>query len=813
MNISQFTLKSIVVFTFSFFVLNCFSQSVGCTNSDFEIGDFTNWTGQIGVNAPIASSNPGMDIAPINSATNIGRQVIMTGNGMDPNTGGNVPTVAPGSIYSARLGNSSTGKQTEKLRYQFSITPQSSLIIYKYAVILQDPTTGVLHEPEEKPRFEARLLDQNGNNIPCTYYLVIAGTGTSNFNSSSNQVRYQNWQTIGIDATAYIGQTLTLEFSTEDCTQGAHFGYAYVDASCAPFAIDSRYCVNTNGVNTAILSAPVGFASYLWSNGATTNTTSFPNPTMGQVVTCQITSVNGCVATLNATLTPSNITANFLDSSVCDGNPLVLDNTSTITNGIISSYSWASSDGFTSSTIDFNHTFPNVGTYTITLTATTDIGCTDNIVKTITINSIPNANINMPNNCVGDQVVLESSSTNSDGSPMTHTWLVNGQQSYTGDTIPISFPSSGPVDLFLTSTSQFGCIDTVSSSIIIYENPTANFSFIERCINNFVPFTNLSTPNTSNASYEWFLDGVNAANTFETTTLVTSAGVHTMSLIAREIQDGFTCDDTLTLTFIAHDVPTIDFIVDSTKCEDIEFEIASATTVTTNESLTYSWTQAGNVLSIDSNFTYVFNNQGTFPITLDAVTSFGCTASRTFNMYISPTPPAPILAVSTPDCPGDEIQFTSQSEPNSIITWSGPNNFLSTDANFTMPFELNDIGQYSAFIVSQYGCISAPSEVNPTIVNLYNFNEFEFPNVITANNDGVNDILDLHAYFQTCDKYKIFIFNRWGHLIYEQTETSSQFMGDTQNGKELEEGVYFYKMEYESPLDSGTKNGFIHIVK
>jgi gliding motility-associated-like protein len=130
-----------------------------------------------------------------------------------------------------------------------------------------------------------------------------------------------------------------------------------------------------------------------------------------------------------------------------------------------------------------------------------------------------------------------------------------------------------------------------------------------------------------------------------------------------------------------------------------------------------------------------------------------------------------------------------------------------------MPFELNDIGQYSAFIISQFGCISAPSTVNPTIANLYNFNEFEFPNVITANDDGINDILDLHSYFQTCDKYKIYIFNRWGNLIYEQTETSSQFIGDTQNGKELIEGVYFYKMDYESPLDSGTKTGFIHVVK
>jgi gliding motility-associated-like protein len=809
MSISKIIQKSIAILSLTFTVNSAFTQNVACTNSDFEQGNFTNWTGQTGTCCPIITGTNGLSTAAMNANHGVGRHVIMS-NGTDVNACNNIPRVAPGSIYSARLGNSDDGEEAEKLRYQFTITPQSSLIIYKYAVIMEDPG----HSADEQPRFEARLIDQNGNDIPCTYYLVVAGSGTSGFSTcNSSGAKYKNWQTIGVDASAYLGQTVTLEFSTGDCQQGAHYGYAYVDAGCAPFAIDSRYCVNTNGTNTAVLTAPAGFSSYLWSNGATTNTTSFPNPTMGQVVTCNITSANGCVAVLQATLTPSNITANFSDSSVCAGAPLVLENTSTITNGVISSYSWSSSDGFTSNSSVFNHAFPNAGTYTITLSATSDLGCTDNVVRTVTINTIPNASINMPNNCVGDQVLLITSSTNGDGSPMTHNWLVNGQQSYVGDSVPVSFPSSGTVNLFLTSTSQFGCVDTVSSSIIIYENPNSNFSFIERCINNFVPFTNLSTPNTSNASYEWILDGVNAANTFETTTLVTEAGEHSMTLIAREIQDGFTCDDTLSLTFIAHDNPTIDFIVDSTLCEDIEFEIASATTVSTGESLTYSWSQAGNIISTDSSFTYIFNDQGTYPITLDAVTSFGCTASRTFNMYISPTPPAPILAVTTPDCPGDEIQFTSQSEANSTITWSGPNEFFSNEANFTMPFELNDIGQYSAFIISQFGCVSALSSVNPTIVNLYNFNEFEFPNVITANNDGINDVLDLHSYFQTCDKYKIYIFNRWGHLIYEQTETSSQFIGDTQKGKELEEGVYFYKMEYESPLDSGTKNGFIHVVK
>ncbi len=344
MNISKILQKSVFILSITFSVNSVFTQNVACTNSDFEQGNFTNWTGQTGVCCPINTPTNGLITAPNNSATNLGRHVIMTGTGTDPNTCNQVPTVAPGSIYSARLGNSSTGAQAEKLRYNFTITPQSSLIIYKYAVIMEDPD----HTPADQPRFEVRLIDQNGVDIPCTYYLVVAGSGTSGFSTcNSSGTKYKNWQTVGVDASAYLGQTVTLEFSTGDCEQTAHFGNAYVDAGCAPFAIDSRYCVNTNGVNAAILTAPAGFASYLWSNGATTTTTSFPNPTMGQVVTCNITSENGCVATLTATLTPSNVTANFSDSSVCAGFPLVLENTSTISNGVISSYSWASSDGFT----------------------------------------------------------------------------------------------------------------------------------------------------------------------------------------------------------------------------------------------------------------------------------------------------------------------------------------------------------------------------------------------------------------------------------------------------------------------------------
>ncbi|MES2629208.1 MAG: PKD domain-containing protein, partial [Bacteroidota bacterium] len=56
---------------------------------------------------------------------------------------------------------------------------------------------------------------------------------------------------------------------TKDCSQDGHFGYAYLDAECQPLIIqrDSNLLCNPDTVH---LSAPSGFAGYLWSTGETT---------------------------------------------------------------------------------------------------------------------------------------------------------------------------------------------------------------------------------------------------------------------------------------------------------------------------------------------------------------------------------------------------------------------------------------------------------------------------------------------------------------------------------------------------------------
>ena len=799
----------IKILLITFFLVNLiplFSQT-GCTNSDFETGTFQNWTGQTGSCCGINTPTNGLATAPMNSPANIGQHVIMSGNGIDPNSCGQIPVVAPGSTYSARLGNSDSFYGAERLRYTFSITPTNTLIIYKYAVVLEDAG----HPASDQPRFEAKLLNQNGQTIPCTYYYVAAGPGSGFQNCGG--IQYKTWTTIGVDVTPYIGQTVTLDFATGDCGQGAHFGYAYVDASCAPFVIDSRYCEVQNGLNVAVLSAPAGFQSYQWSNGGTGPITTVVNPQQGQVITCQITSVNGCIANLQATLTPSDAEASFIPESVCAGDTVNLVNTSVFDNAIQDSIHWTSSDGYTSTALNFEHVFSSPGTYQIELFVESDAGCVDSINQTITVFDIPVADISSTDACVGQNTLITSSSTIADNSALTNLWSYNGN-TFNGSSIPLPTNSADTISVQLISTSQNNCSDTITESFIIYNNPIADYTYNEVCAGVPMTFNEVSTFYASQNSFSWLYNNQEVATTADLTYTFPSSGNNSVTLIVQDNYSTVSCSDTITQTFLVHGIPVISYSGDTTQCEDLPFTFTNNSSNPTGESMNYEWLINNNVVATTPNLTYTINDAGIYPINLSATSSFGCENDTIFNMYIYPTPEEPILSATTPICPGDPITFNAEAEANSTISWSGPQNFEQNSFSFTMPIDIDQMGFYSAFITSQYGCISDTANVLASILYIYDFDDFEFPNIITANNDGINDELNLYEYFKTCEEYTLYIYNRWGNKVFEQTLYSPQFRGETMTGDMLEEGVYFYKLVVrDAEEDKSVKHGYIHVVK
>jgi gliding motility-associated-like protein len=318
----------------------------------------------------------------------------------DPYTENKLKLIPPGHKYSVRLGNHSTGAEAEGLSYTLTVDANNSLFIYKFAVVLEDPS----HSEPEQPRFQIRVKDQNDQIIDeCTEYTVVAAASIPNF-QSVGEIRWRDWTTVGLDLSPYIGQTVTIELMTGDCSQGGHFGYAYFVAQCAPMELTANYCP---GSNTATIYAPEGFASYLWDSGATTRSETVIAPEEDQVFSCELTSVTGCKAKLSAVMSIVITHADFKNDSCT--NTITFSNLSTVNIGELD-YLWDFGDGTASTEENPVHVYSTAGKYDVTLTATSKtVGCVDVITKNI--NVILDINVQDILACAKSTPILTASST------------------------------------------------------------------------------------------------------------------------------------------------------------------------------------------------------------------------------------------------------------------------------------------------------------------------------------------------------------------------------------------------------------------
>lgn len=281
-------------------------------NIGFEAGNFNHWqcsTGSISRTGEI-TVNP--------SSPSVGRHTlndVSTPQVMDPY--GDFPVNCPnGSSYSIRLGNKETKNQAEQVSYTFNIPEDDNnySIIYNYAVVFQNPN----HEGFEQPKFTANVFDVNNNRyIGCSSFSYTASANLPGFKLSAlsdSNVYYKPWTPVTIKLSGYAGRTIRLEFATNDCTRGGHFGYAYLDVNenCSSPISGNTACGSSS---SQLLTAPFGFSGYRWFNadfskiiGKEITLPLFPVPPQGTVFAVEITPYpdQGCIDTVYTTIAYSS---------------------------------------------------------------------------------------------------------------------------------------------------------------------------------------------------------------------------------------------------------------------------------------------------------------------------------------------------------------------------------------------------------------------------------------------------------------------------------------------------------------------------
>jgi hypothetical protein len=250
------------------------SQSF-CDNLDFSRQNFSNWntycartSGVIGELRNINNYTP-----PDLCNGRLQHSFVTSGN--DPIINSIPRTFPGGNTTSVLLGDSrGTGANASVIKRTFLVTQENSKLVYRYAVILEDPN----HPDNDQPFFRTRLIKPDGSYDACAEYLSFAGDGMPGWNSrtiSGKTYSYRNWTTVLVPLSDYIGQYITIEIAVADCHQTAHFGYAYLSFDgCSSEASIQLMCQNGNYK----LRAPDGGVSYSWTNGQTTQEISIDQP-------------------------------------------------------------------------------------------------------------------------------------------------------------------------------------------------------------------------------------------------------------------------------------------------------------------------------------------------------------------------------------------------------------------------------------------------------------------------------------------------------------------------------------------------------
>jgi hypothetical protein len=219
------------------------------------MGDFTHWQGYIGT----WNTGPQPSAITPNRHTFMDAAALMQSGQFYDEHCPLVPKVPNGYAYSAKLGNSNTNAELEALEYTMRVDSNNSLLIVHFAWIMENSN----HSLEQQPHFMMQIRDSLGrpiSGLPCGTVNFTAGK-TNIPLTCTGSLEARDWTTVGFSLEPLIGQPIRIYFETRDCSQGEHFGYAYVVAECKPMKIDLAFCT---GQNVARMAAPDGFAKYTW---------------------------------------------------------------------------------------------------------------------------------------------------------------------------------------------------------------------------------------------------------------------------------------------------------------------------------------------------------------------------------------------------------------------------------------------------------------------------------------------------------------------------------------------------------------------
>jgi gliding motility-associated-like protein len=550
--------------------------------------------------------------------------------------------------------------------------------------------------------------------------------------------------------------------------------------------------------------------TYLWNNGATTQNLSGVGAGTYSVTS---TDANGCQMNASITLTQSTGMTSALNTSMFAGGSnlsCVGSNDGSLSinvSGGQAPYSYIWNTGSTASSLSGL----SAGTYSVIVTDA--LGCTVQTSTTLTepepISVVAFATTNYNGfdiSCFNANDGGVSSQITNGVAPFQYLWF-NGSNQIVGNTQSLS--NQGPGQYSVMVTDQNGCQATATVTLtqpeplfINLSTLTDYFGMAVSCAENADGSIGVSFGGgASQYTIQW-----QQLPQYQNSDVIEGLAAGNYAVVIFDV-NGCQISDQIILD--AHPMPEPLIIEPQQICFGEQVEISCGISRDA-----VSWQFSNGIAVNGCQVSFPSTEVGCISASITLTSQFGCVTNQTMNNIVC-VDPLPIAAFNySPNANisfiSPNVYFTNQSENAETYLWHfGDGSGGSTSVNPQHTFPDQGPGQYlvTLYAYSEFGCLDTATQ----IVYVEDELIFYVPNAFTPDGDQYNNVF-LPVFYSGFDPYNytLYIFNRWGEILFESHDTNVGWDG-TYGGNIVQDGVYIWKIEIKDSDKGRTTNHQGHV--
>jgi len=345
-------------------------------------------------------------------------------------------------------------------------------------------------------------------------------------------------------------------------------------------------------------------------------------------------------------------------------------------------------------------------TYRVSLRVTNTSGCFNSETKNIYVFAKPTANFSTTAHCLSNNVPITNTSTIPVGN-MGFNWTWGNGQNSLSATPTYKYPVSGTYSATLKVSSAFGCTDSITKTITVYDRPFVGFTVVNPCFgqDDVTSFQNNTTfaGGGQNLDYSWNFGDLSTSTALNPTNSYRGTGNYMVRLLAVDKLNG--CRDSISRNVAISYKPVAQFATspDAGVCEKNLLQVLNTSYSIDQTPLNCNWNWGDGQTDTICNVNHTYQAHALYKITLITTTAQGCSDTATKDISVSNIPNLDINVTtidtaSFPYCLNKKL-LTASIVDGESYTWrmGDPSNTVRQDDN-EIEFVFATKGKYNVVL-------------------------------------------------------------------------------------------------------------------